>query len=132
MIDLLLVRRLVKLYSIGEAGEEFKLKARDLRGVAPIAEFLPEDKRVTVPRSWHIGRVRHFYDLIKAGQAPDPITVDNVCYENYISPAPVVLDGHHRLVASVLAKALTIPAHYSGRVDVLDYLMGKRLRVPEY
>jgi len=48
----------------------------------------------------------------------------------HIYPIPILNDGHHRLVAYRLTKRRTIPAYYSGRVDLLEYLKGDRARKP--
>ena len=79
-------------------------------------------------RAWDIGRVRFFYEELLAGKTVDPIMIDNVCEGGNVEPS--LLDGHHRLVASRLARVPTIPADYSGRVDLLNYLTGKRKTCP--
>jgi hypothetical protein len=81
--------------------------------------------------AWDMGRIRYFYEEIVAGRTVDPIEVDNECANGCIYAHPIVLDGHHRLAGSWLAKAPRIPVHYSGRVDVLNYLTGRRKTPPK-
>lgn len=105
------------------------LKAADVLRYEPISDFVAGDER-SDEAAWHFGRVRHFYDRIRNGLTVDPIDVDNRCVHGHIYPIPVVLDGHHRLVAATLARK-RLAARYSGRIDLLDYLTGKRSRPPE-
>ena len=81
-------------------------------------------------RARDYGRVRFFYEQLTAGKELDPIVVDNECSQYNVYPVPILIDGHHRLAASHLAAAKTIPANYSGRVDLLNYLTGKRKTAP--
>lgn len=97
----------------------------------PVSGFVGDDDRHGLDVSWHVGRVRHFYDRLVLGAALEPITVDNVCSGGKVYPQAVVVDGHHRLIAAKLFRAKTVPASYSGRVDLLDYLTGKRPKAPQ-
>ena len=81
-------------------------------------------------RAWDYGRIRHFYELLLAGDQLDAIEVDNECEWGRIYPVPVLLDGHHRLAASHLAGAPIIRVNYGGRIDLLRYLTGKRKTCP--
>lgn len=83
------------------------------------------------PRAWDYGRIRHFYERLLAGETLDAIEVDNVCNFGQIYPVPLLLDGHHRLAASHLARAPNILVHYGGRVDLLRYLTGARKTCPK-
>lgn len=62
----------------------------------------------------------------------DPIIVDNVCYGMTIAPIPELIDGWHRLFAHVVKKDETIRVSYSGRMDLLRYLQGRRKTAPEW
>jgi hypothetical protein len=73
-------------------------------------------------KEWHIGRVKYFYNHPKM---ITPIDVDNHCESNYITGEPIIVDGHHRLIAAMLRNDKTIEANYSGLVDTLDWLLGK-------
>ncbi len=82
--------------------------------------------------SWHIGRVRFFYDEIKAGRALDPISISDakmLIDQGYRYVKPFILDGHHRLAASELAGVKCIAAYFAGRDELRDYLTGQRDRV---
>jgi hypothetical protein len=125
----ILVKCLCQLYGGVFHYSLTKLTVPGLLSFKPEAEYLPDESRV-VTDTWHFGRVRFFYDAILAGKVLDPITIDNVCDRGRIYPQPIVLDGHHRLAASFMATARTIPAWYGGRVDLLNYLMGRRETCP--
>lgn len=96
--------------------------------VQPLARFREETRRGLV---YHRRRVRHFVNELRAGRALDPIEVDNVCGHNCIYAEPLLIDGNHRLLAHVIAGKERVPAIYSGRVDLLRYLEGKRKSRPE-
>lgn len=81
--------------------------------------------------AWDIGRIRFFYEELKAGKCLDPVLVDNECEGMHIYPIPILLDGHHRLAAHWLAKVPTIPVHYGGRIDLKNYLTGRRKTCPK-
>jgi hypothetical protein len=81
-------------------------------------------------RAWDYGRIRHFYERLLAGEKLDAIEVDNECGYGRIYPVPILLDGHHRLAASHLAKVPIIRVSYGGRVDLLRYLTGARKTCP--
>ena len=78
-------------------------------------------------KDYHLGRITYFRDLLLDGAALDPIDIDN----DWDLGCPIVVDGHHRLCAAILAKVPTIPAQYGGRVDFLRYLTGARKTKPE-
>lgn len=128
----ILINRLCGLYGWPRSWDHSpfsKLTVRKLSGYVAVKEYLPDETRV-VQEAWHIGRVRYFYEELLAGRPIDPISIDNVCHSGRIYAEPVVLDGHHRLAGSVLAKARTIRAWYGGRIDLLNYLTGKRRKCP--
>lgn len=129
MIDHLLVRRFVRLYSWWFDESLYSGKTiRDLLRYLPQPKFVKEIKRPgDDDLTWHYGRVRFFYDELRAGKKLKPVMVDNACYHGrHISTDPILVDGHHRLAAHWFAKSKTIPAYYSGRVDLLEYLTGQR------
>ena len=77
---------------------------------------------------WHIGRVIYF---INNPDRITPISVDNYCLDNMFSNAPIIEDGHHRLMAVLYLKRPTIEAAYSGRIDILEYLTGASNEKPD-
>ena len=82
---------------------------------------------------WHTGRIRFFYDEIKAGRALDPVSISDagvVPLKSFNSAKAVFLDGHHRLAASVLAGAKTLKATFAGRDELRDYLTGQLASPP--
>lgn len=81
-------------------------------------------------RKQHIARIRFFVDAFRRGDHVDPIVIDNACANGVIYPEPIIIDGHHRFLAAQVANVKTIRCEYSGRVDVLRYLQGKRKRLP--
>lgn len=103
-----------------------------------VSEHMDEDERSDPAKfrskkivAYDLGRVRYFAEQLNETDIElDPITIDNNTGHQCIYPEPVVLDGHHRLAAYKLARRRTIPAHYGGRLDVLDYLTGKRRKLP--
>lgn len=100
---------------------------------APRSRFVPDRQRYSgkYGTDWDCGRVRFFIDCIKANKRLRPIEVDNECAHGAILPRPIVLDGHHRLVAARALQVPLIAVHYGGRIDVLDYLTGKTDKAPE-
>jgi len=127
-VDHILVQRFVRLYSWWFDESLYrKVKLRDLLKHPPRPNFIREDKRPDDDDlAWHYGRVRFFYDRLIAGKKLNPVMIDNACYGSHISNEPVLTDGHHRLAAYWFAKSKTMPAYYSGRVDLLEYLTGQR------
>jgi hypothetical protein len=132
-----LVRRLIRAYDNPEYHEFY----RGL-GLARIRKHPPVGYRAETKRSrddsYDLGRVRYFVDRLLEGEELRPIkTVDNLlgvyrCGARAWPKAPSVdvVDGHHRLWAYWLVRRRMIPVCYSGRADVLDYLTGKRARLP--
>lgn len=79
---------------------------------------------------YHIGRVKYFIRKILQNIPIDPIEIDNMCDEHGIHPEPILIDGNHRLGAHIITNKITIPTLYGGRVDVLNWLLGKRKTRP--
>lgn len=132
MIDLLLTRRFFKAYAWPN-NFYVGLGRRSFMAVPTVKEFVEERERPDHPldRTWDLGRVRFFIEHIEAGKPLDPIIVDNYCNRGHVYPEPVLIDGHHRLIAAKVTRLERIPANYSGRVDLLDYLTGKRRNFPK-
>lgn len=80
-------------------------------------------------RRWHAARVCW---MVRNPNSLDvPIVIDNECSGGRIYPNPVIIDGWHRLFASVVLKRRKIPVSYGGREDLLNYLTGKTREAPE-
>lgn len=81
---------------------------------------------------WHIGRIIYF---INHPEEIRDIEIDNVCVDNYILPAPTIIDGNHRFMAAMWlndqGKMDKVHCMYGGRMDLLDYLTGKTNECPE-
>jgi hypothetical protein len=135
LIDYALVSRLRQAYwplsVFGMYTLPRVLKAR------PRRDFIPEDKRIApgVGDAYHLGRVKYFYDLLRTGEAVDPIEVESECYATSWGGSacwggPSVHDGHHRYAAAVLAKKRRIAMSFGGIVSTRDWLVGKRHTPP--
>lgn len=131
-IEQVLIKNLLKYYDPYPAlGFYSKITIKQLKLSKPIENYIPEEHRPEEDLFWHLGRIRYFFEQIRQGKSIDPIEIDNFCNNGSIYPEPIVTDGHHRLIASDLVKARTIPVIYGGRVDVLNYLVGKSKKIPE-
>ena len=75
-----------------------------------------------VDKEWHIGRILYF---INNPDKIESIVLDNVCTFSSILPIPIIIDGHHRYIATVIRNDEFIPAKYSGLVSLLEYLKGE-------
>ena len=132
-MDKVLVSRLWELY----AWPEFNLPMRKMT-VAKLLTYRSQPEYVSdlartrkqPSRAWDYGRIRFFYERLQAGDMLEAIEIDNVCDWGHVYPELVLIDGHHRLAASHLAGAKVILASYSGRVDLLRYLIGARKTCP--
>lgn len=132
--DIVIATRLWRLYR-NEWADALRegLTAKKLREYALMPEYREDAPRwfsTPAERAWDLGRIRYFYERIVTGQGVDPIDVDNICAHGRVYPIPTVIDGHHRLIAAVVARA-RIPMQYGGRVDLRDYLTGRRRRPPK-
>lgn len=55
----------------------------------------------------------------------DPLSIDNECNGLNILPKPILTDGHHRYLAHLFLGHEKMEIEYSGRMDILTYLIGK-------
>jgi len=102
--------------------------------VLPI-DFVPETDRISVP-NYDVRRIRTFLDEIREGKTLAPIDIENESSQYRItSPirwgGPLIVDGHHRFVAAHLAGKEHIPATFGGLETTINWLTGKRKRIPE-
>lgn len=116
----------MRMYPPKQSREEILAKTLQYEVASVFVDFDSRDD------TYHWGRIRFFYDQALAGKEIDPIEVDNECSNGRIYPEPVLIEGHHRLSGMFLANSPTIRAFYSGRVDLLRWLQGKRKHKPEY
>jgi len=83
---------------------------------------------ITNPK-WHAARILW---LIRSGKdLNDPISIDNKTSHGHVHPQPIILDGWHRFFAHRFLGKKRIPVLYGGRVDLKNYLAGKRQKPPE-
>jgi hypothetical protein len=125
----IIVERLWRLYAWPEVRLPMRaMTVKKLLKYRPQPAYVSDETRTWKQprRAWDYGRIRFFYDQLLAGHTLDAIEIGTVCDRGHIYPEPIVLDGHHRLAASKLAHARTILASYGGRVDLRDYLTGRR------
>lgn len=114
----LLVQRLKRYYWPNNVLGLYTLQA--VLGSEPISEFVDEYTRGS---GYHLGRVRHFYQLLVENQEMELDPID-------IKPAGWLWlhDGHHRYAAYVLAKRLWIPAKVEGSIP--KYLWDPKVKYP--
>ena len=118
---------IVELEDISKAIHEGQPEEQDPFGDACLHMF-PE-KRST---KWHIGRIIYFINHPKEITG---IELDNTCIDGYIYPDPVIVDGNHRFMAAMWlhdrGEMTTVECEYGGRLDLLDYLIGKVEKCPD-
>lgn len=130
-IDYLLTERLEKVYDpfsmLGLSRETLTLQVQ-MGSKDPVVDHAEYTDR---NESYHVGRVRYFVERLLLGGHLTPVVLDNACAYGHVYPELVVLDGHHRMCAYLLAGRARVPASYSGRVDFLRYLCGASNKRPE-
>lgn len=106
--------------------EEIKtfLNNTDIQEISEPFPDIPTSNRLNTNlynKEWHVGRIKYF---INHPEKITPISIDNDCSGGLISGIPIILDGHHRLIASIIRNDINIKAYYSGLISTLDYLTG--------
>jgi hypothetical protein len=129
-IDFVLTRRVLEFVDpwwtlAALRGEVFAHPTRAQIETAPIQPFQPEEQR---NEKYDLGRVRFFVEVLRRGQDLPPVVMDNRCLGRSILPEAILTDGHHRLAAAAHDGLEWLPAYYSGRVDVLEWLQGAATR----
>lgn len=77
---------------------------------------------------YHIQRVAWF---VQHPEEIKGIAVDNRCEGMfYILPETIIDDGFHRIMAAYICGLEKVKIVYSGRIDVLNYLKGRRKTRP--
>lgn len=131
MVDQVIIKRLMEFIEVPFDWDGVLVDISDviemLDQVNEIEEPFPDSFTVRIMqelrgKEWHIGRIKYF---VNNPARITPISLDNDCSSGFISGYPIVVDGHHRLMAAIIRNDETIPAYYSGLVDTLDYLTGK-------
>lgn len=119
-----LISRLTKYYDPFAALGLQRAEVESLmRSVSADDEFVPDKAGWSQAR--HASRIRYFADKPCA----NPIEIDNDCSSGWFGP-PIVIDGHHRLCASILKRRRSIAATYGGLVAGLRWLEGKQKKDP--
>ena len=123
MADVIIVDRLVAVYDPIHA----------IMGECSFAAFAALVKEAK-PRSfvnnldrddeYHPARVKDMVNRMRTGWVPDPIELDCTCSGGRVLDEVELLDGHHRVIASMFYPKDTITAHYGGTVDLLEWLRG--------
>lgn len=117
---LLLVARLCELYPSEDIFDALELPVGDESWLAS-TKPLPNHRYRRGP-VYHRRRVKFFIEEIRSGRSIEPIEIANEILEGVLMP--IVLDGHHRLLAHVITNSLIVPAIYKGDATLLRYLKG--------
>jgi hypothetical protein len=124
MPDRILVSRLLEFYNpLSALGLKPGDGACELKWPARSDPVLWGTVKVT--RRMHLSRIRWF---VENPGAINPIALDNDTGGGWFL-GPIVVDGHHRLLAAVRLGWKRIPVEYSGLVSTLRYLQGRRKTV---
>jgi len=113
------VDRLMQVYWPDDFADYYS--TRDPWQVEPI-DHVPEIFRPHI-KDYDERRVRHFIDLLAAGEELEPIEIDSKWHYNAPGP-PQLLDGHHRYMAAVIMGCETIPMSFGGLCTVGEWLAG--------
>ena len=97
-----------------------EVQADQLSSYADVEMSNDQLKKRRVDPMWHAARIRWL--LEHPENLEDPISMDCVCNYGAIYPVPEIVDGWHRFFAYRYLGKRKIPAFFSGRVDLLDYL----------
>jgi len=80
------------------------------------------------PAWWHAARIKFMLEHPDA--MARAVIIDCKCAHGRVYATPILLDGWHRYNAHRLLKSETILVDFSGRVDLANYLSGKRKTRP--
>jgi hypothetical protein len=96
------------------------------------ADPLPDYKETAEERdeAYDRGRIAFFRDQFLEGVKVTPLQLDCQCSGGRVYALPVMIDGWHRFSAALLAKIERVDVQFSGRVDLLRYLQGRRKTKP--
>lgn len=124
--DVVLVSRLLEFY---DPFPVLNLDELEIRLLVPVVVSEPRFNDGNRPPLWDARRIAFFVEELWSGRRIDPIEVDANCDRGHVY-GPTLLDGHHRLCAAKIAAVEKIAVYYGGRLDVLNYLNGKRKNCP--
>jgi len=116
MIELILVRRLKQIYWPKWCTQLTldRVQRAEPRGYEP-----PTHRDVR----YDAGRVHYLLRELRRRQSLDPVELETT-WNGHSPVGTVMLDGHHRFVATVLAHKRRIPVDVGGLVLVRDWLVG--------
>jgi hypothetical protein len=92
-----------------------------LDGVEPLVEYQTHLHTCQRDKTYHLRRIRFFVEELRRNDL-DPIEIDNQG-DTVASMWPVLIDGHHRLIAAILEHQEMIWCTYGGRLDFLEDMM---------
>lgn len=135
--DMILMKRLLEFFpDYWEWDNSGKIYLNDIdnaiqNSLPEISDFYGDEFLYPVlkqqTREWHIGRILYF---IKHWVEIRDIEIDNECSGNTIFAIPIIVDGWHRFAAACYlykqGSLDEIHCRYGGRIDLLEYLQGKR------
>ena len=135
--DIILMKRLIEFFpDYWEWDNSGKIYLNDInnalqKSLPEINDFYGDEFLYPVvkqrTRGWHIGRILYF---IKHKAEIKDIEIDNEYSGSTIFAIPIIVDGWHRFAAAYYLykqeKLDKIHCRYGGRVDLLEYLQGKR------
>lgn len=98
---------------------------RQISNIQPVTNSLPEDQR---DQKYHLGKIKYF---VEHG-IDKPIDIDCFCRDGRVYNWPVITDGRHRYIASILRGDKFIPAIYSGPIGLQQYLTFQSNNRPAY
>jgi hypothetical protein len=91
---------LLQVHRLGERLTEEDFRAY-IKGEGPTSEFVPDNGKAVNPersKSWHLGRVKYFYQSFIVGVAVEPIMI-----AYYQEIGVVAQDGAHRVIGAYFA-----------------------------
>lgn len=96
---------------------------------SPYGDTFRHPVKESKDKQFHIARVAWFVlhpKEIKAIEIDNAITCDG----KEILPEAIIVDGWHRILAAKILEMPKVKVVYYGRMDVLNYLQGKRKTEP--
>lgn len=117
----ILTQRLLQYIPLKDVCNYIGIQAVDLAQLPKVKssdEYKPETQRT---RKYHLAKIKHY---VEAG-VDTPIDIDCFVKDGIHHPHPIIIDGRHRYIASVLRRDDKIKAVFSGHKELFDYLTGK-------
>ncbi len=85
----------------------------------PVNDFKPEAERDV---QYHLQKVAF---LLRSNEPAKPIDLDCLVINGQVRPIPIIQDGRHRFLASIIRGDDKIACTFSGRSDLFRYLTGE-------